>query len=79
MRELNKKQKKVIENYVDINGIDNLSPLYQMIDNIHDYETSWSDTQRYAEDYYWTKKDKEIEKKYCYTSPNFGGAKNENN
>ena len=52
MRTLNKKQKKVIENYVDVNGLNNLSPLYQMIDNINDYETSWSDTERYAEDYY---------------------------
>lgn len=74
MRELNKKQKKVIENYVDINGIDNLSPLYSLIDKINDYETSWSDTQRYAEDYYYDKKYKEMNARCTYTSPDFNGG-----
>lgn len=53
MRHLNAKQKKLIKQHVDKNGLNDLGLLHTQIDDINCYENSWTDCDRFAEDYYY--------------------------
>ena len=57
MRRLTKKQEKIIEKYIsryyrDFENNGNVEILLEELEKINDYETLWSDADRYAWDYY---------------------------
>lgn len=63
MRSLNKKQKEIIQVFVEEQGLYfNRWAVLQELEKINDYETLNQDMDRYAEDYYNELWDKEIEK-----------------
>lgn len=63
MRSLNKKQKEIIQVFVEEQGLYfNRWAVLQELEKINDYETIVQDMERYAEDYYSYLEDLEIEK-----------------
>lgn len=55
MRQLNNKQKKLIEKFLATGemqyfNIDNYPELYDELESINDHETMWSNANRYAND-----------------------------
>lgn len=51
MRRLTEKQKKLLRNYPEVNGVDELPwAAWEEIQEINDYETLWQDANRFLWD-----------------------------
>ena len=53
MRALTKKQKKILDNYIDARRLEELPiGVYEQLEKINDTEILWSETNRYLNDNY---------------------------
>jgi len=53
MRQLTKKQKKILDNYIDARRLEELPiGVYEQLEKINDTEILWSETNRYLNDNY---------------------------
>lgn len=54
MRQLTKKQKKILDNYINIYRLDDLPKgVFEQLEKINDTEILWSETNRYLSDNYY--------------------------
>jgi hypothetical protein len=54
MRQLTKKQKKILDNYRDVPRLENLPDgVFEQLEKINDTEILWSETNRYLSDNYY--------------------------
>jgi hypothetical protein len=53
MRQLTKKQKKILDNYINARRLEELpAGVYEQLEKINDTEILWSETNRYLNDNY---------------------------
>ena len=53
MRQLTKKQKKILDNYINARRLEELpTGVYEQLEKINDTEILWSETNRYLNDNY---------------------------
>ena len=54
MRQLTKKQKKILDNYINIYRLEDLpNGVFEQLEKINDTEILWSETNRYLSDNYY--------------------------
>ena len=54
MRQLTKKQKKILDNYINIYRLEDLPKgVFEQLEKINDTEILWSETNRYLSDNYY--------------------------
>jgi predicted AlkP superfamily phosphohydrolase/phosphomutase len=54
MRQLTKKQKKILDNYINIYRLEDLPEgVFEQLEKINDTEILWSETNRYLSDNYY--------------------------
>jgi hypothetical protein len=54
MRQLTKKQKKILDSYINIYRLENLPKgVFEQLEKINDTEILWSETNRYLSDNYY--------------------------
>lgn len=54
MRQLTKKQKKILDNYKNISRLEDLPEgIFEQLEKINDTEILWSETNRYLSDNYY--------------------------
>jgi hypothetical protein len=54
MRQLTKKQKKILNNYINIYRLEDLpNGVFEQLEKINDTEILWSETNRYLSDNYY--------------------------